>query len=141
KVSGVPYALLSAIFWGIAFAFFGIRSVVLGAFLFSLIVETTVFVLSIMQVLAQKHSIFLSKEEFKDNFLGIFLIAVLAASASIGMNLGYATGHVSIVTAISSAAPVASIVYSRIFLKEKLSLKQYIAVVLIILGIISIPLI
>jgi transporter family protein len=139
--SGVPYALLAAFFWGITFPLFGGFSAILGAALFSLIAELTVTVVSVAQQLLQKKSLALSKEEFKLNWAGVGTIGVLGAIAAVFMNTAYATGYYSIVTAITAASPVVSIIFGILIFKEKLSLQQLIAIILILIGIVALPLV
>lgn len=139
--SGVPYALLAALFWGITFPLFGGFSALLGAALFSLISEFTVTLVSIVHQLLQKKSLTLTKEELKLNWAGIAVIGLLGAIAAVFMNTAYATGYFSIVTAITAASPVVSILYGILVFKEKLSLQQLIAIIMIVVGIVALPLV
>ncbi len=139
--SGIPYALLAAFFWGITFPLFGTFSAILGAALFSLLSEFIVTVVSVVQQLLQKKSLSLTKKEFKLNWAGLAAIGVLGAFASVFMNTAYATGYYSIVTAVTAASPVVSIIYGIIIFKERLSLQQFIAIVMILIGIVALPLV
>ena len=122
--SGIPYAILVAFFWGVTFPLFGIPVAILGVVFFSFILETTVTTTGIAQLIIQKKKISLTAQEFKDNYIGIGIIAILGVLASIFMNLGYGTGHVSIVTAISAASPVVSAIMGVILYKESLNVQQ-----------------
>lgn len=139
--SGVPYAVLAALFWGGTFAFFGIPSAKLGAFLFAAILETSVLAVSVVQILLQRNKLTLSRVEWNDNVSGVVIIGMLGVIASAALNLGYATGYVSIVSAISGASPLVSILYSRVVYKEKLKSQQYYAAALIIIGIVALSII
>jgi len=55
---------------------------------------------------------------------------------SLFFNLGIQVAEVSIVAPIAFSAPAISVLYARLVYKEKLLLRQYIAVVCIIFGII-----
>lgn len=135
--SGVPFAILNAMLWGVAFPLYSIPSAILGAFLFSFILEGTGFVSSIVHTKLLKINILLTKEEVKKGLPGLLMMGLLGGIASVCVNLGYATGKVVIVSSISSAVPLITILCSRFVYKEKLRNIQYVAVVLMIVGIVS----
>jgi len=136
KKSGIPFALLNALIWGIVVPFYSLPSAVLGAFLFSAILETTGLVSSLIQTNSTNKAIILTKTEFKDNGLGLFIIGLSGGLGSIFLNLGYSTGHIGIVSAISSAVPLVAVTYGKFIYKEKLTTAQYSAIALMITGII-----
>jgi uncharacterized membrane protein len=135
--SGVPYALISALFWGVTLPLFSIPAKHLGAFFYTFIVEIIVFAISLSILISQKKNLKLKKDELKKNFWGIILIGILSSIGSIFMNLGYATGLISIVAAIVGTNPLIGVLYGRIFYKEKLSILQYTSIIMIIIGIIT----
>lgn len=137
KKSGLGFALLAALFWGSTFPFFSHFSTVLGAFLFSFILEVTVLAMSLVTTLKTEGKIKLEPAKIKKYWLGLLIIGALSALASFSMNLAYKTGEISIVSAITSASPMISIIYAGIIFKERLTRQQYIASFLIIIGIIG----
>jgi transporter family protein len=138
--SGVIYGLLTAVFWGVTFPYFSIPSAILGGIFFGFILETTVFVMSLLQTKALGQRIIPTRQEVTDVWVGVVSIAVLGAAASVFQNFAYATGRISIVTAIVGASPLVTVIVGRIFLDEKLSLKQYFGVLMIVAGIVAVSL-
>jgi drug/metabolite transporter (DMT)-like permease len=138
--SGIPYALLAALFWGCTFALFGIPSAMIGALFFSLILEAVVGIVAVIQGKLQGQKIAITRKEFQENWKGMLIIGLIGAIGSVFLNVGYATGQVSIVTAVSSASPLIATLYGRIVYGEQLSRQQYLAVILIVFGIIGLSL-
>lgn len=134
--SGIPYALLNALIWGIVFPFYSIPSAILGAFVFAFILETTGLASSLVQTKAINKPISLTKEEFKGNAFGLFLVGLSGGLGTIFVTLGYSTGHIGIVSAISGAVPLVAVTYGKIVYKESLSRFQYIAITLMVVGIV-----
>ncbi len=134
--SGVPFALANALLWGIVFPYYSVPSMFLGAFFFSLLLESTGLVLSFVATRAVKGSFLFTKQEFKERGPLMLLLGLFGGIGVVSVNLGYATGHVSIVSAISSALPLITVLYGYIVYKEKLQAKQYLGVILMTLGII-----
>lgn len=136
----VRYGLLAAIFWGITFALFSIPIAKLGAYLFTLIVEVCVLVTAYVQMRLAREHLTAYKVITNEAKKYILPMGILGTLGTLFLNIGYDLGSVSIVTAISSANPIISIIYSRVFFHEKLSWQQYLAIGLIMLGVISLPL-
>jgi drug/metabolite transporter (DMT)-like permease len=134
--SGVPFALLNAIIWGVVYPLYSIPSAILGAFLFSFILELTGLLLSLIQTRLNHRSIRLTKTELKENFAGLFMIGLTGGLGSVFVNLGYSTGHIGIVSAVSSAVPLIAVTYGKFIYKEQLNKRQVFAVALIIAGIV-----
>lgn len=134
--SGLHFALLTALFWGIALPLYSIPINILGAYLFVLLVESTVFVLSFVHARLMKKSIYLTTEELKENFIGILLIGLFGGIGSLFINIGFSTGHVGLVSTISTSVPAVSVIIGQVVYKEHLNKKQLFAIVLIITGII-----
>ncbi|OGG03705.1 hypothetical protein A2W14_04005 [Candidatus Gottesmanbacteria bacterium RBG_16_37_8] len=132
--SGVPFAILAAIFWGMTFPLFSIPSGILGAFLFSFILELTVLFMATMQTIIIKIPIDIKKDFSRYSF-AIITIGSLGSLGSIFMNLGYATGQISIVSTILSCVPLVAVIYGRLVYRELMSTKQYLAAALMIAGI------
>jgi drug/metabolite transporter (DMT)-like permease len=137
--SGIPYSLLSALFWGIMFPFFGIYSATLGTILFTWVLETT-------NILASGVHLFISNDKKLDvtlpnsakMWIAIAAISTLGVFASFFQNLAYTTGEISVTTAIVSASPAVTVIFGYLFLNERLKPKQYFGVLLILIGIIGV---
>ena len=65
-----------------------------------------------------------------------FFTAFFGALGFMAYNFGIQMGNVSIVAAIGSANPLVAAIYGKLVYKEKLKNQQYIAIAVVILGII-----
>lgn len=133
--SGIPFALIASFLWGLVYFLFKIPVNVLGPILTSFIIEFGIAILCGMHLK-------LSKSDFKipdkKNLTYIFFIAVFIAAGTLFYNLGISTYEVSIVAALAFASPLVTVIYSKFAYKEKLSLLQYLAVLLILAGVVLI---
>jgi len=134
--SGIPFALLNAVIWGVVYPFYSVPSAVLGAFLFSFILEFTGLWLSLIQTRLNHRSIRLTKTELKENLPGLLMVGLAGGIGSVFVNLGYSTGHIGIVSAVSSAVPIIAVTYGKYVYKEQLNKRQVLAVALTVAGII-----
>ncbi|MEI7579948.1 MAG: DMT family transporter [bacterium] len=133
---GIPQSLIAGVVWGITFAFFGKFSSVLGAYLFSLILEGSVFLCILVHISFQKINPLKDWSIVKHN-LPLYLITIISCVAgTLGMNLGFYYLNVSLVSAIKAASPLVSILYARSILKEKLSVQQWLSAILIVGGVV-----
>lgn len=132
--SGIPFALLAAFFWGIVFFLFKIPVLVLGAFLTAFLVEFGIAVSSYLHLKSSKIKITIPDKKMYPYLL---VLGVLGAIALVSYNFGVKNYNVSVVAAITFANPVVATLYGKFVYKEKLSIMQYIAGLLIILGIVS----
>jgi drug/metabolite transporter (DMT)-like permease len=132
--SGIPYALIAALGWGIWMAFVKISIDNLGPYLASFIGELTILLIATFLLIK-------SKENFglKTNKSLYFLlpIAIFLFAWEIGYYTGLKVANVSIIVALSSASPIVVALFGRFFYKEKLSSKQYMAIMIIIIGMIA----
>ena len=137
--SGVPYALLAALTWGVYFFLIRIPTAHLGTYFVSFLVELVILVCALFSLLLSKKPMF----EFPDRKSLSFLFFV-SLTVSIGVLTYYQAfniGSVSIVSAIGSSTPLIVTLYGAIFFRERLKLQQYVGMVGILLGIIGLALI
>lgn len=135
--SGVPFALLSALSWGIGLALFSIPTKVLGVFLFTFLVEITNLIIAITQNVYSRSKLDLKVFHNKDLLFKVLIMGLSTAIANISMILGYDTGKVSIVTAVSSTSPLISALIGIFVFKEILTKQKYLSGIVIIIGIIA----
>ncbi|MFH1396379.1 MAG: EamA family transporter [archaeon] len=137
--SGVPYALITCILWGLVFFLFKIPVNVLGPILTSFLIEFEILIYSGV------HNLFTNK--FKKGTFAIknkkmilytFLVALFGGAGTLFFNMGIQNYNVSIIAAIAFANPLIATLYGKIVYKEKLKLQQYFALAIIIAGIVSI---
>ncbi|MFA7708275.1 MAG: EamA family transporter, partial [Candidatus Pacearchaeota archaeon] len=135
--SGIIFALITAVLWGLVFFLTKIPVLILGPILTAVITEFMIF-------LSSSINIKLSKENFSIKEKGLIkyllIIAIFTVAGTLFFNLGINIANVSIVAAIAFSNPLVSTIYGRIVYKEKLTLSQYIGIIFIIMGIIFISL-
>ena len=133
--SGVPLALVTCVLWGVFFFIWKHPIMLLGPFLSAFVQEASMVVYSGAQLKITRQNF-----RFTEKVMTIVIIEIFAAAGTLFFNLGLNVGPVGVVAALSFASPLVSTLYSRIVYKEHLSAKQWIAVMLIIAGIIVISL-
>lgn len=131
--SGLPFAIMTCVLWGILFFFYKYPVNIIGPALTAFIIEFGSAILSGTNLKISK--IKLSPINRKDIFI-IFLVGFCSAIGSLFYNLGIKTADVSIVSAITFSCPLITIIYGRLFYREKLSAAQYTAVSMILVGIV-----
>ncbi|MCC7569872.1 DMT family transporter [Candidatus Micrarchaeota archaeon] len=132
--SGVPYALITCLLWGVVFFLFKIPVNVLGPILTSFIIEFGIMLHGGLYILVSK-----IKFEVPDKkmLVHIGLIGFFGMLGTLFFNLGISTANVSIVAALTFANPLVASIYAKIFYKEELSSQQYLAILLIVLGVVA----
>ncbi|MBD3280152.1 EamA family transporter [Candidatus Dojkabacteria bacterium] len=135
--SGVPYAVLAALFWGASMPFFGYFGNKVGVVFFAFLTELTVFSQSIVHTKLRGMKVVVARKRLKENITGLAFIGVCTLIASLSVTAGFATGKVGIVAAISGSSPVISVLVARLLFKELLEPKQYIAIFLVVAGIVG----
>ncbi len=131
--SGIPYALITCALWGVVFFLLKIPVDMIGPVLTSLIIEAGVTVYSSIHIAITKKGFNLPD---KKSFKYIILIALLGTAGSLFYNFGLALENVSLIAAIKNSSPLVATIYAAIAYKEKLHLQQYMAIVMMVAGII-----
>lgn len=135
--SGIPYALITCLLWGLVFFLFKIPVTVLGPILTSLVSELGIMIFSEIDLRISKiHFKFPDKKTLYSIFLVAFFGAIGLLFFNLGINQEYSS--VSIVAAIAFANPLIATLYAKIVYKEELNTQQWVAVLLILIGIITI---
>ncbi len=131
--SGIPYALITCLLWGVVFFLFKIPVMVLGPILTSFIVEFGIMILSGI-------SLAISKIRFsvpdKRILIHIFFVALFGSVGNLFFNMGIEIADVSIVAALTFSNPWIATLYGKFVYKEKLTIPQYVAILLILTGIV-----
>lgn len=131
--SGIPYALIVSVIFGVNTALIKYPIDELGPLLTSFIVEAGVLICAFIAVLMIDRKISLPQ---RDMTKYVFLIALTAVAGGLGLSVGISVTSVSVVAALSAASPMVSTVYGRVVYKEKLNFQQYLAISLIIAGVV-----
>lgn len=131
--SGLPYALITSLLWGLVFFLWKIPVNILGPILTSLVIEFGTMICSVVYI-------YIVKKDFQrpnNKILKYILFMSLGgALGTLFFNMGIEKANVSIVSPIASGAPLIAALYARLAFKEKLSKLQYLAIIMIILGVI-----
>jgi uncharacterized membrane protein len=135
--SGIPFALIAAIGWGIWMVLIKFPVSELGPYLTSFIIEGGALVIAFLTLKRSNEEL---KVSDKKVFLYIIPISILMTIWSISYYQGIKISDISVIVAISSASPFVVTLFGKIFYKEELAFKQYLAIALIISGIILISL-
>lgn len=137
--SGVPFAVLAGLLWGIILPLFKFPSAELGALFFTLMVAGVTLLGAILQVTLEGKRVLPKASEFFKSPRHIVLIALAGLGAAFGTvfaNLGYETGEISIVSGISGANIVIAAFLAALMYRERLSVREYAGAGLALLGII-----
>ena len=128
--TGAEYGAAAMIGWGVFFVFLGILISGLGWFLPILLIKiTSVFYLLIYSAAVKKNISFP-----KDAVLFIVAIGLLEGIGLLFFGLGVTQIYTAIVTPISSAYPMITIILARIFFKETIELSNKIGVISVLAG-------
>lgn len=131
--SGVPYALITSVLWGLVFFLWKIPVNVLGPILTSFIIEFGTMLCSVVYVIYKKHNF--QRPDIRI-FKYILFMSLGGALGSLFYNMGIKKADVSIVAAITFANPLVATLYGKFVFKEKLSKLQYLAILFIVLGVV-----
>ncbi len=131
--SGVPFALITCVLWGLVFFLFKIPVNVLGPILTSFIIEFGNLVYSGINLKISKIGF---KLPDKKTLTYIFILALCVTVGSLFYNLGIRVSDVSIVAALYSSNPLVATLYGKFVYKEKLKMQQYFAIFLMLIGIV-----
>ncbi len=139
--SGIPFAVLAAMFWGLTMPFFSVGTERVGTLFFTLILETIVLTLSVLILISRKQKLFVQREVFRSTWRGVFLMGLTGVLGTLGTNAAYNTGEIGITSAVTGAAPIVSAFFAYFLLKERLHRQQIIALITITLAIVLLPLV
>ena len=132
--SGIPYALLTCVLWGLMFSLYKIPVMVIGPILTALIIEIGIFIISLIQILKTGKKINMPDRSTL-NYL--ILLSIFTAIGGAFFNFGIMVAEVSIVAAISMANPLIATIYGKYVYKETISIQQYLAISFILIGIVA----
>jgi drug/metabolite transporter (DMT)-like permease len=132
--TGIPFALITALCWGLSFFMAQKPNKELGPYLVGLIIEVGIFCFSLIHSLGQREKII--KPDAK-TFGIILAVAVLSVISILGLYLGLKFGNAGIVLTLSGGTSLVVAVYGYFIYKEKLTNTQYFAILLILTGIVA----
>ena len=133
--SGIPFALITCLLWGLVFFLYKIPIIILGPILTSFIIEFGMMIFSGIDLKISKIYFNLPN---KKEIIHIFFVALFGAAGTLFFSLGVNMSGVSIVAALAFANPLISTLYGKFVYKEKLGIPQYVAILLMLTGIVLI---
>ncbi len=135
--SGIPFAFVAFFLWGIVFFLLKIPVNVIGPIITSLLLESGVLAGSKINMIISRKGWDLPERR---TLFKIFLMSLTGFLGSLFYNLGISVMEVSIVVALTFSNPLVSVLYGKFVYGEKLGVLQYVAIIMIITGIVSISL-
>ncbi|MBS3054365.1 MAG: DMT family transporter [Candidatus Aenigmarchaeota archaeon] len=134
--AGVHYALITSVLWGAYFFLLKYPASGMGPMFTAIVTQAGVGLFAALIAIKQGKL----KRINGKAATGLFTVSLLAAVGVGAYNAGIVAADVSIVGPLAFAAPVISVLYARFFLKEELDMHQYLALFLIVAGIIALSL-
>lgn len=131
--NAIIFAVAAALLWGIVFPLFQLPSAAFGALVFGLIIETVVLLCGVTHLVVTKSRMPVFST-VKPHLRAIFGAGILTAVYTPVVSLGYLTGNVSLVSALSGSSIVVAVFVAAILYKERLTVLQYAGAGLILLG-------
>ncbi len=132
--SGIPYALLAAIGWGLFYFAFIYPAHTLGPWLSAFIVELGVIIGAGIHLLVSKEAIRF-KHALTPGMVGNGLGIVLG---TIAFTVGVTKYNVGIVAALSNSWALLSLLLAAYFFKERLNRSEVVAAVLMVAGVMTV---
>lgn len=133
--SSFIYAITSMIIWGIFFFLLKVPNLIFGAIIVTSSIKLLSSAFSVPILIQKKIKLFQTKHRV---LCYIILIGILDSIGFLAFNFALNYSPVSIVSAISSAVPVVSVILGVIILKENLTTGQKIGIITAIIGLIFI---
>jgi drug/metabolite transporter (DMT)-like permease len=130
--TGIEYAIIAMLAWGIYFVFIDVLVAELSWFLPMLFIKTVAVLYLLIYSGAASRSISFPKNVT----LFIILIGVLEVIAFLSYGVGVTSEYTAIVAPIGAAFPMVTILLARIFFKEILDINQKIGIVSVLVGLI-----
>ncbi|MEA3515061.1 MAG: DMT family transporter [Nanoarchaeota archaeon] len=131
--AGTGLALVTAFGWGTYYFFIRFVAVETGPIVAAFYVELSVIIFLYIFLLFNRDKL---QKPGRSDYKYIFINALLVVAASIAYYTGITVSKVSVVAAITSAAPLVSSVLAIYVLKEKIELNQKLATLMIVAGVI-----
>lgn len=131
---GVPFALLTAVLWGLFYFLIKIPTDSIGPVAAALFIELGIMVSALAHLTLSRQSLGMADRR---PLRPIFVIAVLGMVGLVSFNAGLVVSQVSIIAALFGAHPLISALYGKVIYKERLRRLQYGALALIVAGIVA----
>jgi threonine/homoserine efflux transporter RhtA len=137
--AGTLYACLASCIWGIEYFIRTFPVQHIGSLSTSILIEIGVFLAACIHLFIVKRQSFFDKVSSKIYATG-FVIACFASVGTLGINMSIAAFGGPLTFAILGGRPAVSALIGYFYFKESLTLKQILAVLLIIIGVVGVAL-
>lgn len=131
---GASYAVAASFFWGISYALFKVVLTWVGAIQLAFILELTVAIMSFAWIILKKPKV--NKIFSKTNLTHYIILAILLVGGTLFFNLAVQKIPILIINFFGNFTLIVSILLGILFYKEKLTIKQVVGVVLLVIAII-----
>ncbi len=135
--SGIPFAVAACFEWGIVLFLFRYPVILIGPIPTLFIVESMVLALSALRLQVKRESFTLPRDLRSQ----ILFIGIFGAIGGAAYNFGLMTSAIAVVAILNMTNPIISALYERIVFKERLSVRQYVGMVLAIAGAVSVSMV
>lgn len=133
SAKGLIFMILARLFWAIGLLFVPfIQS--LGVLLFSLVLETMVFIVSAICYLLDKDRVRVGQIHLRNIIVSIGVLSILAIVVQLALNISLVNIPIILVAFLNLVAPTVSLLLSRFYLKECVANIQWLGVGLGIAG-------
>jgi drug/metabolite transporter (DMT)-like permease len=129
---GVRYNFLAAFFWGVSFALFAIPIKSLGAISFAFILEITVFTCSLILLRIENLKWSFPIHKIFDKY--ILVLAILGFCGVLFYNLSLLYIPATEASLLGVLTTMVSIIIASLLYKERLTVKQYLGIALILVA-------
>lgn len=130
--SGVPFAMITAVCWGVMFAFLSLPVAALGAVTTALILNVSNLVMSLVHLRSGGEKVLAAPKNLQ--WILVFM-GLLSASAIICYNQALVYMDISTATAVAFSNPLVTMVFGMVLYKERHSPKAFVGLMLCIFGI------
>ena len=129
----IIYSIIASVLWGTVSFFMKITADYAGFLIAAAMLEFGVLIGAIIHLKGN-----IKADKLKANFKNVFFIGSVVAISTFATMKAYSIGDASIISAIVGAYPLISTLHSQISLGEKISLKEWGIILIIIIGVIGV---
>ena len=128
--SSIFFALLACFGWGVVMFSFRYPILLIGPIATSFIVELSIPIVAALRLRTERKPLSIPKGNGKV----FFLIGLASVIGGVAYDFGLSTHEVGLVAMLNMANPLVVAAYGRIVFKEKLLVRQFLGMILVIIG-------
>lgn len=131
----IGYLIPVLIMWGILGPLYGMVSKVIGILVFTLILESGVLIYALINLKKEKKKLHINRL-FSKRGINLIIYSIFAMLGSFLLSYSFSLNNIAVTSAILSIAPLIVVIYGMIVYKERLTMQQHIAILMIITGLV-----